>query len=133
MTIRIRNHRRLFNIVSVVTIAIATFVVSLAIRQKEDQNCILLNAVVTLDNGKITITNNDSFDYVNTELYINKHYRIIGFNLPAGESNDIWQVEFSNNFRHRMKPEKKAITFSIVCELNDGRKGVHYTDFSKSR
>jgi hypothetical protein len=129
---RKNNRLYLFLIAFVLVASIAIFV-STKFYPNEDKNCVLLNAVVTLDDGKITITNNDSFDYVGTQLYINKHYRLIGFNIVAGESTTLWQVEFANFFKRRMRSSEKAITFSIVCNLYDGGKGVYYTDFSKSK
>lgn len=133
MKIDRKNNRLFILLISFLIVASIAIIVSTKLYQKEDKNCVLLNAVVTLDDGKITITNNDSFDYVGTQLYINKHYRLIGFNLVAGESTTLWQVEFANFLKRRMRSSEKAITFSIVCNLYDGGKGVYYTDFSKSK
>ncbi|MGF7141161.1 hypothetical protein [Roseimarinus sediminis] len=133
MKIESKNRRLFIFLISIFVVASITVIVAVKLHQKEGKNCVLLNAEVKLDDGKITITNNDSFDYIHTELYINKHYKIIGFNIPAGESSILWQVEFSNYFRRRMSHNEKAITFSIVCDLYDGEKGVYYIDFSKSK
>lgn len=100
-------------------------------KEKNQPNCLLLNAYVELNNGKITITNNDTFDYVGTELCINNHYKLIGFNLIAGESTTLWQVEFSNYFRSRMSAKEKASSFSIIFNINNGNKGVFYVNLNK--
>lgn len=123
--------RLLIALVVMLIIASISIIAYTKQHHKEEPVCVLLNAGVTLDNGKITITNNDSFDYVNTELVINNHYKLIGFNLIAGETSTLWQVEFSNYYRRRMKSNEKALTFSIVSKLYDGGKGVYYTQFSK--
>ena len=129
-----RKNRILFFIIILFLIGTSIALVQTAkIHQNENRKLILINAIVNLDDGKITITNKDSFDYVNTELNINNHYKIIGFNLPAGESSILWQVEFSNYSGRRMGRNEKAITFSIACDLYNGENGVYYTKFNKSK
>lgn len=128
----VKHKTKQWTIIStIVLIACIALISLMRSHRSTTQNCVKLNARIELDGTKITITNNDDFDYTTTELYINKHYKLIGFNLMAGESTSLWQVEFANYLRRRMPLNEKVLTFSIISNLNDGSKGYYYTEFKK--
>ena len=93
---------------------------------KEDSSMVHLHASVHLEGNHIVIANKDSFDYLNTQLTVNKYYKITGYNLKAGETCSIGQVEFFLNPTHRMPLKQKPQEFSIWCKLYNGKKGYFY-------
>ena len=95
---------------------------------KDDNSMVHLHASVHLEGNRIVIANKDSFDYLNTQLTVNKYYKITGYNLKAGETCSIGQVEFFLNARRRMPLNLKPRKFSIWCDLYNGKKGYFTAD-----
>ncbi|MCA1760338.1 MAG: hypothetical protein LC658_11270 [Bacteroidales bacterium] len=84
-----------------------------------------LNASVTFDGERITVSNNDTIDFLNTEMTVNSYYKLTGMNLPAGETFTLWPVEFAHINGTRLPAKQIPQQFSIWCELNDGKNGFY--------
>jgi len=125
-----RNTRIYILIFSIVLIACISIIFALYLKQRDEENYLKLNATVILDNDKIIITNKDSFDYVNTKLFVNNHYELLGFNIKEGETSTLWQIEFSTYTGRKMSTKEKALTFSMVCDIYDDKKGFYNIKFN---
>lgn len=94
-------------------------------RNDKENALIELNASVTFNGERFIVSNNDTIDFLNTEMTLNKHYKITGMNLQARESYTIWPVEFihinGTNFASKQVP----MQFAIWCELNEGQNGFY--------
>lgn len=84
-----------------------------------------LNASVTYIGERFILSNKDTIDYLNTEMTLNKHYKITGMNLQAGESYTIWPVEFTHINGTNFASKQVPVQFAIWCELNEGKNGFY--------
>ena len=84
-----------------------------------------LNASVTFNGERFIVSNNDTLDYLNADMTLNKHYKITGMNLQAGESYTIWPVEFAHINGTKFSSKQVPVQFAIWCELNEGKNGFY--------
>ena len=103
------------------TIALLLF--SLRPGKDKTESLVKLNASVTFDGERFSVSNNDTADYLNTEMTVNGYYKLTGMNLHAGETYTLWPVEFAHINGNRLPAKQIPQQFSIWCELNDGKNG----------
>lgn len=105
------------------TIALLLF----ALRPGKDktESLVKLNASVTFDGERFTVSNNDTIDYLNAEMTVNGYYKLTGMNLPAGERFSFWPVEFAHINGTHLPAKQIPQQFSIWCELNNGKNGFY--------
>jgi hypothetical protein len=102
------------------------FVVAISFFKKDEKKSIIkLNAIVTYDDKKIIITNKDTVDFVRADLSIDEYYKMRNYNLKAGESYTIWQVEFLHHNGTHYPQKRKPVQFSIWCDLNNETNGYY--------
>ena len=89
------------------------------------EQVIKLNASVIFDGEKLLVSNNDTMDYVNAEITVNRYYKITGMNLPTGEKFTLWPGEFAHVNGMRLPAKQIPQQFSIWCELSSGRNGFY--------
>jgi hypothetical protein len=89
------------------------------------ESLVKLNASVTFDGKKFTVSNNDTLDYLNAEMTVNEYYKITGMNLHAGETYTLWPVEFAHINGTRLPEKQFPQQFSIWCELFNGENGFY--------
>lgn len=82
-----------------------------------------LKATVTFDGTTITVSNNDTVDFLYSKLTVNGYYSIHDMNLRAGESYTFWPVEFLHVNGRNMPTRQKPYQFAIWCRLADGGNG----------
>lgn len=111
-------------IVSVLA-AVALLLIALHPGNEKNETLVKLNASVTFDGERFTVSNNDTVDYLNAEMTVNGYYKITGVNLRAGETYTLWPVEFAHVNRTRLPAKQIPQQFSIWCELYDGRNGFY--------
>jgi hypothetical protein len=105
------------------TIALLLFV--LRPGKENSETLVKLNALVTFDGERFTVSNNDTIDYLNAEMTVNGYYKLSRMNLPAGETFIIWPVEFAHVNGMRLPTKQIPQQFSIWCELSNGRNGFY--------
>jgi len=110
-----------------VTIVLLIFV--LRPGKEKSESLVKLNALVTFDGEKFTVSNHDTIDYLNAEMTVNGYYKLTGMNLRAGETYILWPVEFAHVNRTRLPAKQTPQQFSIWCELNDGKNGFYSRKF----
>jgi len=115
------KHRRTI-ILTLITLVIGYLILKPE-RKPEEEQIVQLRAEITLKGDQIQVRNLDEFDYLNTQLTINEHFRLNGFNMESGEQYALWQTEFAHFNKRRMPISQKPFLFTIVCDLPDGRKG----------
>lgn len=91
----------------------------------KENSLVKLNASIIYDGSCFTVTNRDTFDYLNSEMTLNEYYKITGMNLQAGESYTIWPVEFAHINGTKFYTKQVSMQFAIWCELNDRRNGFY--------
>lgn len=111
-------------ITSVLT-AIALLLFALRPGKDKTESVVKLNAMVTFDGERITISNNDTLDYLNAEMTLNGYFKLTGLNLHAGETYTLWPVEFAHANRRRFPAKQIPQKFAIWCELNSGKNGFY--------
>lgn len=111
-------------ITSVLT-AIVLLLFALRSGKEKTESLVKLNASVTFDGEKLTISNNDTLDYLNAEMTVNGYYKLTGMNLPAGETFTLWPVEFAHINGTRLPAKQIPQQFSIWCELSYGKNGFY--------
>jgi len=116
-------------LIASVLAAIALLVFALRPGKDKTESLVKLNASVTFDGEKLTISNNDTIDYLNAEMTVNGYYKITGMNLHAGETYTLWPVEFAHVNGMRMPAKQIPQQFSIWCGLNDGKNGFYSSKF----
>jgi len=89
------------------------------------ESLVKLNASVAFDGERFTVSNNDTIDYLNTEMTVNGYYKLTGMNLHAGETYTLWPVEFAHINGTRLPAKQIPQQFSIWCELYNGEKGFY--------
>jgi hypothetical protein len=94
-------------------------------KKDEKKSIIKLNASVSYEDKKFVITNNDTVDFVHADLSIDEYYKLRNYNLKAGESYTIWQVEFVHHNGTQFPQKRKPVRFSVWFELNDGTNGYY--------
>jgi|GEM_PF-1522414 len=99
------------------------------LEKKNKDTLVKLNASASFDGTRITVSNNDTMDYLNAELTVNGYYKIINMNLTAGETYIIWPVEFSHINGRKMPARQKPRQFAIWCRLADETNGFYSTGF----
>jgi len=107
-------------------IILVAFVVLISFFKKDEEKSIVeLHASVIYENKRFVITNNDTIDFIHADLSIDKYYKLRNYNLKAGESYTIWQVEFLHHNGMHFPYKRKPTQFSIWCELNNGTNGYY--------
>ncbi len=94
--------------------------------KKDNKKAIVkLNASVNYDfeSKKFEIKNTDTIDFVHADIVIDKYYKLRNYNLKAGETYSIWQVEFLHHNGIHYPGKRRPSHFSIWCEINDERNG----------
>lgn len=115
----------------VLTILIAGLIFLVALPKKEMENSLVqLNASASYNGSRITVSNNDTVDYLNAQITVNEYYRIENINLSAGETYTFWPVEFAHVNGRRLPAKQKPQQFSIWCSLPDDSKGFYSIKFS---
>jgi hypothetical protein len=112
-------------LITSVLAAIALLVFALRPGKEKTESLVKLNASVTFDGERFSVSNNDTTDYLNAEMTVNGYYKLTGLNLHAGETYTLWPVEFAHINRMRMPVKQIPLQFSIWCELSDGRNGFY--------
>lgn len=95
----------------------------------EDTSTTDLNASVRFTGTQFVITNNDNFDYTNAKLEVNDDYVLKGYKLKAGETYNVGMMQFADDDGNRFDMMKKPQTFSIWCDLSDGKNGFYYAEW----
>ena len=116
------NKRNIYIAAIVLVICVATI---LLFKKEEKKSIIKLNASVTYDEKKFIISNNDTVDFVRADLSIDEYYKMRNYNLKAGESYTIWQVEFLHQNGTHYPQKRKPVQFSIWCDIQDGSNGYY--------
>jgi hypothetical protein len=93
--------------------------------KEKTESLVKLNASVTFDGKRFSVSNNDTTDYLNAEMTVNEYYKITGMNIRAGETYTLWPVEFAHINRTRLPAKQIPQQFSIWCELSDGKNGFY--------
>ena len=110
----------------ITAIILILFVVLFSFFKKDKEKLIVeLNASVRYENKRFIITNNDTIDFVHADISIDEYYKLRNYNLKAGESYTIWQVEFMHHNGMHFPYKRKPTQFSIWCELNDNKNGYY--------
>jgi len=110
----------------ITAIILIVFVVMISFFKKDEEKLIVdLKVLVSYENKRFVITNNDTIDFIHADLSIDEHYKLRNYNLKAGESYTIWQVEFIHHNGMHFPHKRKPTQFSIWCELNDGKNGYY--------
>jgi hypothetical protein len=112
-------------LITSVLAAIALLLFALRPGKDKTESLVKLNASAIFDGEKLTISNNDSLDYLNAEMTVNGYYKLTGLNLHGGETYTLWPVEFAHINGTRMPVKQIPLQFSIWCELSDGRNGFY--------
>jgi hypothetical protein len=120
-----KNVRTKILLITSVLAAIALFVFALRPGKDKTELLVKLNASVTFDGERITVSNNDTLDYLNAEMTVNGYYKLTGLNLHAGETYTLWPVEFAHINGTRLPAKQIPQQFSIWCELKDGKIGFY--------
>jgi hypothetical protein len=97
--------------------------------KEKNETLVELNASVTFDGERFSVSNNDTIDYLKAEMTVNGYYKITGMNIRAGETYTFWPVEFAHVNRTRLPAKQTPQQFSIWCELNDGKNGFYSRKF----
>jgi hypothetical protein len=105
--------------------AIALLLFALRPGKDKTESLVKLNASVAFDGERFTVSNNDTIDYLNTEMTVNGYYKLTGMNLHAGETYTLWPVEFAHINGTRLPAKQIPQQFSIWCELYNGEKGFY--------
>jgi len=105
--------------------AIALLLFALRPGKDKTESLVKLNASVAFDGERFTVSNNDTIDYLNTEMTVNGYYKLTGMNLHAGETYPLWPVEFAHINGTRLPAKQIPQQFSIWCELYNGEKGFY--------
>ena len=121
-------------IAGIIVIALILLVVkcagSCANTDETDDATVYLNAVVNIKGGTCTITNIDSFDYVNAKLTLNDKYYLEGYNLKANSVYTVGIAQFADEEGNRFDLWKKPLNFQIWCDLqNTDKKGFYYGEW----
>lgn len=94
------------------------------------ESSITLNASVRFTGTQFIITNNDTFDYVNTKLKVNDNYYISGYTLQAGHTYEVGIMNFADDNGNRFNLMKKPKNFIISCDLrNNDKYGWYYAEW----
>ena len=91
--------------------------------RKNEKDLVQLEAGVKYADKKIVITNKDTTDFIHATISIDNYYKIRDYNLKAGETYTIWQIEFLHHNGMHYPIEKKPSRFSIWCETQSGKNG----------
>jgi hypothetical protein len=105
--------------------AIALLAFALRPGKEKTESLVKLNASVTFDGERFSVSNNDTADYLNAEMTVNGYYKLTGLNLHAGETYSLWPVEFAHINGTRLPAKQIPQQFSIWCELSNGRNGFY--------
>ncbi|MDX1285888.1 MAG: hypothetical protein R3182_12785, partial [Draconibacterium sp.] len=54
-----------------------------------------------------------------------EHYKLRNYNLRAGESYTIWQVEFLHHNGRHFPVKGRPVKFAIWCDLGEGINGYY--------
>lgn len=114
-------------IILILSVLAAIILLLFALRPGKDktESLVKLNASVTFDGERFTVSNNDTLDYLNAEITVNGYYKLTGMNLPAGETFTLWPVEFAHINGMRLPAKQIPQQFSIWCKLNDEKNGFY--------
>ena len=107
-------------------VTIGMLVFALRPIKEKTESLVKLNASVTFDGERFSVTNNDTTDYLNAEMTVNGYYKLTGMNLHAGETYSLWPVEFAHINGKRLPAEQIPQQFAIWCELFDGKNGFYF-------
>lgn len=95
----------------------------LIFNKEEKKQTLSLSASVNFVDKKFTITNEDTVDFVHADISIDEYYKVRDINLRVGETYTMWQTEFLHHNGTHYPINRTPSTFSIWCEIQDGRKG----------
>ncbi len=114
-------------ILLIITVLAAIALLLFAVRSGKEKTeaLVKLNASITFNGERITVSNNDTLDFLNVEMTVNGYYKLTGMNLHAGETYTFWPVEFAHINGTRLPAKQIPQQFSIWCELNNGKNGFY--------
>jgi hypothetical protein len=109
---------------------VGLLILSGLIKKETVNSLVKLNASASFDGTRITVSNNDTMDYLNAELTVNGYYKIINMNLTAGETYILWPVEFTHINGRNLPAKQKPLQFAIWCRLADESNGFYSIGFN---
>ncbi|MCG6188573.1 hypothetical protein [Maribellus maritimus] len=110
----------------IVTVLLFFTVVAFLFLRKENEVAIVPSkASVNYSDKKFTIENQDTLDFVHTDISIDEYYKLRDINLQMGEKYTIWQTEFLHHNGKHYPENRNPIKFSIWCEMPHGRNGFY--------
>lgn len=116
-------NRHLLSILSMV------FFLILAYGSDDDKstNC-ELKASVVFTGTQFEISNNDNFDYVESQFEVNDKYRLF-ITIPAGKTYSVGMMQFADSDGNRFNLMQKPQTVSIKA-THDGTSCIYYGSFN---
>ena len=114
----------------IIVSGVMVMLVALLMPEKDKNDSLVkLNASVTFDENRFFVCNNDTIDYLNVQLTVDRYYTITDMNLSAGETYTFWPVEFSHINGRRLPANTKPQQFAIWCRLAGGANGFYSVKF----
>jgi hypothetical protein len=96
-----------------------------------DDSFIDLKASVKNSGTQIIIKNNDSFEYQDLIIEINKEYKAKYTSLMPGEVLEIGFLKFTDGNHTKFNPfTTTASNITITCNIKNGRKGFLYGEMN---
>tara|TARA_B100000315_G_scaffold249235_1_gene280147 strand:- start:69 stop:380 length:312 start_codon:yes stop_codon:yes gene_type:complete len=91
----------------------------------ESESVVDLKARINYRDGQFTITNNDTFDWINVKFEINKEYTIRVDRINAGEVYTVGSMQFTKSDGAKFNPfTHSPHDFFIWAKTREGKRGM---------